>query len=132
MEGLRSAVANLRSSRESSLAQTARIVDCGARLREDLAATRESFSIGVLFSEAVSRARATLKEIEEMRASGSPGDDREALAEFAANYTMQSERDVYESATKAPADAAAGGALVAPPESAPKDAEEASEDVEFF
>ncbi len=74
--------------------------------------------------------RITLQEIGDSSESGAAGGDAEALAEFAANYTMQSERDVHESATKAPADAAA--AAVAPPESAPKDAEEAGEDVEFF
>jgi hypothetical protein len=125
-EGLRAAVADLHSSSECSLVQTARIVDCGARLREDLAATRESFSIGVLFSEAVSRVRVTLQQIGDRSESGFPGDDAEALAESAANYTMQSERDVYEGATKPP-DAVTAG--VAPPESAPK---EAGEDVEFF
>ena len=116
--------------RVQSGAKAARIVDCGARLREDLSATRENFSIGVHFLEVVSRVRITLQEIGDSSESGAAGGDAEALAEFAANYTMQSERDVYESATKAPADAAA--AAVAPPESAPKDAEEAGEDVEFF
>jgi hypothetical protein len=117
----------LRSSSDGSLVQTARIVDCGARLREDLAATRESFSVGAVFSEAISRARVTLQEIGEVTESGSPSDNAKALAEFATNYTMQSERDVYESATKGPAKAAGTGAE--PIEIVPN---ESGEDVEFF
>ena len=124
MEGLRAAVADLRSSSESSLVQTALIVDRGTRLREDLAETRESFSIGVVFSEAVGRARQVLNEIGETRESGSQGDDADALAGFAANYTMQSQRDVFDSATKSPIDAVV---TVVPGE-----AEEAGGDVEFF
>jgi hypothetical protein len=127
MEGLRAAVAELHSSSESSLVQTARIVDCGARLRQDLAETRESFSIGALFSETVSRARVRLKEIGEMSESGSPADHAAVLADFATNYTMQSERDVYRSATKAPLDAMGEGDETS--DFAPK---EAGEDVEFF
>jgi hypothetical protein len=127
IEGLRAAVADLHSSSEWGLVKTARIVDCGARLREDLAATRENFSIGVLFSETVSRVRVTLQQIGELSDSGSPADHEEVLADFATNYTMQSERDVYQSATKAPLVAMGEGDET--PDLPPK---EAGEDVEFF
>src|ERR1039457_842856 len=74
LEGLRLSVAEMHSSSERSFAQIAQIIACGARLREDLSATRESFSVGALFAEAVSRARGMLQEIGEQNASGLPGD----------------------------------------------------------
>jgi hypothetical protein len=118
LEGLRAAVAGLHSSSEAGSIQADRIVECGTRLREGLATTRENFSIGAQFSEAVRRARATLEEIGETSEPGSLEDQAASLAKFAANYTMQSERDLYESATQA--------------ESVPKEDDAAVEDFELF
>jgi hypothetical protein len=138
MNGLRAAVADLHSSSESSLVQTALIADGGARLREELAATRESFSIGVLFSEAICRARASLDriagEIQETPESHSLGGGAEALEEFATNYTMQSERDVFQNAAVPASDAASprvepSESLLPEPGQEPGDA---GGDVEFF
>ena len=75
----------------------------------------------------MSRVRVTLQQIGELSEPGSPADQGEVLADFATNYTMQSERDVYQSATKAPL--AAMGEGDERPDVTPK---EAGEDVEFF
>jgi hypothetical protein len=135
LEEMRMAVAELHSSAERSFAQTAQIFARGARLGEGLSATRKSFSVGALFAEAVSRARGMLKEAGGDNQPRLSRDDSEALdrglADFAGHYTMQSERDVHEGATKAVVGAAAA-VLAEQPESPPKESEELGENVEFF
>lgn len=101
LDGMRTAVAELHSSSERSFAQIAQIIECGARLREDLAATRQSFSVGVLFADAVSRAREMLKKVEGESSSGPvEGKAGQGLDDFAMHYTMQAERDVHLGAAK--------------------------------
>jgi methyl-accepting chemotaxis protein len=128
LEELRVAVAELHSSSEHSFAQIGQIIACGIRLREDLCATRESFTVGALFAEAVTRAQAMLKAIGEKNPSGLSPDRREVLdlrlADFAVHYTMQAERDVHAGVTKAVAGAAPGAVGA--------EAEELGENVEFF
>ena len=131
LEEMRSGVAEMHSSSERSFAQIARIIACGARLREDLSATRQGFAVGALFAAAVSRARGMLQEIGERNPSplpldGSPAPDY-GLHDFATNYTMQSELDVH--------DVHQGLTPEAPapqPDSPSIDAPELGENVEFF
>jgi methyl-accepting chemotaxis protein len=134
LEAMRVAVAELHSN-ERSFAQIAQIVACGTRLREDICAARQSFSVGAVFAEGISRARTMLKEIGETNQSGLPRDATEAsgrLADFAAHYTMQAERDVHEGITKAAVGAAHVAARAEQSEFPPKKAEELGENVEFF
>jgi len=96
-EAMRRAVAELQSSREGSSARISQVIARADRLREDLSATCAGFSAGDLFAEAIGRARATIDE--RGGASGlSPDGETPApgWADFAANYTMQSERDVHD------------------------------------
>ena len=86
MEALRIAVADLHSSSERSFAQIAEIVTSGARLRDDLSATSQSFSVGALFAETVSGAQEMLKEIGERLQSGSPRDGAESPERRLAAY----------------------------------------------
>ena len=136
LEGMRIAVAELHSSSERSFAQIAQIIACGARLREDLCATRESFSVGALFAEAIGRARGTLKEIGERTQSGLSRDSAEALepglADFARHYTMQAEREVHAGVAKLVAGAGPFDARAELSEFPPKEAAELGENVEFF
>lgn len=134
LEALRTAVAEVHSSSERSFTRIDRITDCSARLREELSTTRQSFSVGAIFAEAVSRARRMLKEIGEKAQSGCPPDGAEAseraLADFARHYTMQAERDVHEGVSKA----GVGAPVAAPAEQAEFPSGENDElgDVEFF
>jgi methyl-accepting chemotaxis protein len=127
-EELRVAVEDLHSSSERSFAQIGQIIACGARLREDLSATRESFTVGALFAEAVTHAQAMLKAIGEKNPSALSPDRRDVLdlrlADFAVHYTMQAERDVHAGITKAVVEAA--------PVAVGAEAEELGENVEFF
>jgi hypothetical protein len=109
-ETARAAVAELHSSSERSFAQIAQIAARSTRLREDLGSTRESFSVGSVFAEAVGRARSTIEEIARQNQPASPLPGSQAaeqnLDHFARHYTMQAERDVHNIAVRA----AAGGA----------------------
>ena len=136
LEGMRIAVTELHSSSERSFAQIAEIIGCGARLREDLSATRRSFSVGALFAETVSRARGMLKEIGEKAPSGLSLDGADelepGLGDFARHYTMQSERDVHEGMTSAVAGAAPVAVQAEQSEFPPEAAGELGENIEFF
>ncbi|SPE36761.1 hypothetical protein SBA6_60068 [Candidatus Sulfopaludibacter sp. SbA6] len=131
---MRTGVAELHSSSERSFAQIAQIIAFGARLRQDLSATRESFVVGALFAAAVSRARGMLLEIGEKNPSGLSRDGSLAaergLGDFAGHYTMQAEQDVHEGATQAVAGAAA--VLAERPESPCMEGPELGDNVEFF
>jgi hypothetical protein len=102
LSGVVTAVAGLHSSGERSIVQIAAIIAAGTQLRESLSATRDGFSVGGAFDEAVSRARGMLKEIapkeiEEKTQSGLSHDAETpevGMADFAMHYTMQSELDV--------------------------------------
>jgi hypothetical protein len=134
LEEMRSGVAEMHSSSERSFAQIAQIIACGARLREDLSATRQGFAVGALFAAAVSRARGMLLEINQRNPSalqpdGSPAPDYRCH-DFATNYTMQSEHDVHDvhqgftlAAVAVPAEQA---------DAASTEAGELGENVEFF
>lgn len=132
LEAMRSGVAEMHSSSERSFAQIAQIIACGARLREDLSATRQGFAVGALFAAAVSRARGMLQEIGERNPSPLPPDGSPApdlgLHDFATHYTMQSELDVH--------DVHQGLTLAAVPAEQPDppsaEAGELGENVEFF
>jgi hypothetical protein len=133
LEEMRSGVVELHSSSERSFAQIEKIVACGARLREDLSATRQGFAVGALFAAAVSRARDMLEEIGARHPADLPPDGSLApdygLRDFAGHYTMQSELDVHD------VHQGLARAEVTPAESSePLSAEaaELGENVEFF
>lgn len=135
LEGMRTAVTELHSSSERSFAQIAQIIARGARLREDLSTTRQSFSVGALFAEAVSRARGMLEEIRVPNPTGASRDRSETqrgLADFATHYTMQAELDVHEGVTKTAVVATHAVVPTEQPKSPAKQAEELGENVEFF
>jgi hypothetical protein len=131
LEEMRSGVAELHSSSERSFAQIAEIIACGARLREDLSATRQGFAVGALFAAAVGRARGMLQEIGERNPSALPPDGSPApdlgLDDFAAHYTMQSELDVHDEHQGFTTAAPAGQ-----PDVPATEAGELGENVEFF
>ncbi len=135
LEGMRIAVAELHSN-ERSFAQIAQIIARGERLHEDLSATRESFSVGIRFAEAIGRAQDKLGEIGRLNPFDLSGDGAQAsergLANLARHYTMQAERDVHENLTRqivGPANAVARGGQ---PKLPPEKAKELEENVEFF
>jgi hypothetical protein len=77
------------------------VIACADRLRENLSATCAGFSAGALFAEAVTRARTMIDEIAGAVGLPSDGDQpARGLADFAAHYTMQSERDVHDNITR--------------------------------
>ncbi len=122
LDGVQAAVADFHMSSERSFSLITQIVARGTRLSEDLSATRSSFSVGVLFAEALGRARAMLAELVEVAEPDSPPDSAEelktGLADFSAHYTMQAERDIHEGITKEPPASLESG--------------ETGENVEFF
>ena len=127
LEAMRKAVAALHSSREQSAAKIDEIITRGVRLREDISATRQSFSVGDLFAEAIRRAREALAELGEKHRSATPADGSEllhGLADFAQHYTMQAEHDVHQSVTMAISAAA--------PAVAQMESEGLGENVELF
>lgn len=123
LERMRTAVAELRSSQESSASQIGEIGALGDRLCRGIKAARESFSIGARFVELVSRTRERLKAIIEQVAASGFGDGDEAsalaLAKFAGKYTMQEQRDIHFGAGETGA-------------SANKEVETLDDNVEFF
>ncbi len=94
LEEMRRAVEELHSSSERSFSQISKVVECGTCLRNDLLATRKSFSAGVLFTETVARAQRMLEPFTGERPGAGPETLR--LADLAGHYTMQAERDVHE------------------------------------
>ena len=137
LQGMRSAVAALHASSERSFAQIAQIVARGARLSEDVSATRRNFRVDALFAETIGRSRRMLKEIEEANPSGSPharaGARAIGLADVASHYTMQAERDVHEGVAKGGLGEAPATPVAVRSEPSPaNDAHEWGENVEFF
>jgi hypothetical protein len=136
MEEMRLAVAELHSSSERSFAQITQIHARGTRLGEDLSSTRETFTVGALFANAVSSAQQILKVIEEKIQSDSPPHEgTEAppvLAEFATHYTMKAERDVHEGITRTLVEAVPMDVLGPLSECPPIESGELGDNVEFF
>jgi hypothetical protein len=135
-DDLRLAVEELHSSAERSFAQIFQIVVRGDSFAEDLAATRMNFSVGTLFSEAVARARGTIKGIGERAPSslqrGDGEDSDSGLADVVSHYTMQAERDVHESIIRAVTGTAHDTAPVDGQNSPTGEADELGDNVEFF
>jgi hypothetical protein len=129
LKGMRTAVADLRSSQENSAAQISKIWVRGERLCEDMVTTWESFTISQRFCETVAGTRANIMTIMEEARAGLVGEAEEAedsvLAQFAGQYTMRSERIIHAGAVK-PASAQANGH-----DTGLKDSDELA-DVEFF
>ena len=137
LQGMQSAVAALHASSERSFAQIAQIVARGARLSEDVSATRRSFRVDALFAETIGRSRRMLKEIEESNQSGLPHDRAETLerglAKITRHYTMQAERDVHAGVTKPGVGEAAAVPVAVPAEQSPaREPNEMGDNVEFF
>lgn len=132
MEELRLAVEELHSSAEQSFALIFQIVGSGDSLADDLAATRESLSVGALFAEAVRCAQSSMMEIGEKARSSSPlgeSDEPEpGLADFLSHYTMQAELDVHQGVTRA----VTGAAPVEEQHSPPGEVDELGDNIEFF
>jgi len=130
LEGVRSAVAEIHASSERTSVQLAQIVVRGSRLREDLSAARENFTVGPLFAEAVNRARGMLTKIGNEYPGCLPHQTSgSGLSDLSRHYTMQSEHDVHAGATKAAVVTAAPDEEFAAP---PDNPAEAGENVEFF
>jgi methyl-accepting chemotaxis protein len=121
LDNLRKAAAELHSSTGESAAQVAQIVACAVRLREELSAAGERFSVGALFAQAAGNARELLGKLIERHPSSSP---QSSLTDFAAHYTMQAEHDVHRSVTM--------GASAVPPESKDLVENELGDNVELF
>jgi methyl-accepting chemotaxis protein len=136
LEEMRLAVAELHSSSERSFAQITQIVVRGARLGDDLSATRKSFTVGSLFADAVNSAQQRLQEIAEKIPSSLASNGRPAsesgLTEFAAHYTMQAERDVHDSLTRDSIPVEPVTVFTEEPELAPVPANDLGDNVEFF
>jgi hypothetical protein len=136
VEGLQIAIAELHTASERSFAQIAQIRARGAQLREDLVATRASFSVGGRFAEAVGRARETLRELGGPDAARGPDGGTEAwesgLADCATQYTMQAERAVHDRVIKAESEGAPAAELGVPSASLPTESEGLGENVELF
>ena len=135
-ETMRAAVTELHSSIERSFARIGQILARTTRLREDLGTTREGFSVGPVFAQAIARARAALDKIasqkqHEFLPLNHNGPER-GLHDFAQHYTMQAERDVHACATKTVAGQPLAAAQVPPSESVPTAIEEVADNVEFF
>jgi hypothetical protein len=99
LEAIGAVAADLHSAHQRSSAQIAQIAARCDRLREDISDTRNGFSAGAVFAEAIGRARDTLSRIAGGKAAGPPrdgaGGGQHSLADLARHYTMQAERDVH-------------------------------------
>jgi hypothetical protein len=100
---MRTTVAELHTSSERSFARTTQVASLGSRLCEEASELRSTFSAGKVFSEAVQQAQARLKQMEaEAVDSSQDSEAREpALDDFAQHYTMEAERDVHASISRA-------------------------------
>jgi methyl-accepting chemotaxis protein len=136
LEEMRTAATDLHTSSERSFARMAEIAARTARLREDISAARDSFSVGALFAEGIGRARGMLQEVGEGNRSGLSRDGADGwqrgLADFTKHYTMQAERDVHQGITGVVAGVAPAAAPAEPPEVPSGEAGEMGENVEFF
>jgi hypothetical protein len=99
---MRHTVLDLHSSSERSFSRVNQIAALGAQLAEDIGAVRSGFSAGRLFAQVVGCARGELERIgaqsgqDPLEGAGiAPERQLESLAK---RYTMQTERDVHQSA----------------------------------
>lgn len=94
MDEIRGAVAELRSSSESSSNRLNEIASLAAQLATDIGSLRNGFSAGPLFAQVVNRARL---DLDVLAAQAGQAFEIVDLENLAARYTMQAERDVHES-----------------------------------
>jgi hypothetical protein len=135
LEGMRVAAAELHSN-ERSFAQIAQIIARGERLHEELSATRQNFSVGVRFTDAIDRAQEMFGEIGRSNPPGLSRDAAQAsddgLANLLSHYTMQAERDVHEGLSKRIIGPASVVAREEQAKLPPEKATELEGNVEFF
>ncbi len=105
VDEMRQAVLDLHSDSERSFGRMNDIALLNSRLRDAIQSLRDSLSVGPLFAQVVAQARAGLERIGAQAGAVSPENQGPAaapdMAQFAARYTMQAERDVHESLTRA-------------------------------
>jgi methyl-accepting chemotaxis protein len=134
MKEMGAAVQDLHVSTEQSFSRIAQVIARGAHLGENISQTRKGFSVGVVFSQSISRARKTLEEVEEGLQTGVSCDVEIAmestLADFAKHYTMQAEREVHQGVTRVVA--VPTGMQAKTYDIAYQETEEIGENVEFF
>jgi methyl-accepting chemotaxis protein len=101
---MRNAVLELHSSSERSFSHVNQIAALGAHLAEDIGAVRGGFSAGRLFAEVVGRARGELERIGAQAGQESPEGAADVpevrLESLTRRYTMQTEREVHQSAAR--------------------------------
>jgi hypothetical protein len=99
---MRHAVLELHSSSERSFSHVNQIAALGAHLAEDIGAVRGGFSAGRLFAEVVGRARGELERIGAQAGQepleGAADAPEVQLESLTRRYTMQTEREVHQSA----------------------------------
>jgi methyl-accepting chemotaxis protein len=111
VEGMLTAVAELHTSGERSIARIAEIVTGGGSLLREISSTRQAFLVGPLFARAISRSRQMLQDVAGTIQADLPQEGEglsDALGDFTTNYTMQSQRAVHEGASAQPDGEAAG------------------------
>ena len=132
--GMLTAVAELHTSGERSVARIADIVAAAASLHSELTAVRE-FSAGTLFASSITSVRARLLELENKTLSSfqydSIGSMADGLLDFGTHYTMQAERDVHERMTGFKL-SVPGSAQPMPSLLTAEEAEELGDNVDFF
>jgi methyl-accepting chemotaxis protein len=104
LEAMRAALAELKSSSESSFDRVHHIAAAGAQLSAEIAALRGGFSAGPLFSGVVTQVRDDIDRMVEEAFPGASEQNQiphaQELDTLAKQYTMQSERDIHESLIK--------------------------------
>jgi hypothetical protein len=90
----------LKTASEEGTLRLTEIAASASRLAEGIAAARDGFHAGRLFSETVPACVASLHEIASQAPTRPATADTAALETFARRYTMQSERDIHASATE--------------------------------
>jgi hypothetical protein len=136
LDQMRAAVAELHSSSESSRGRIAQVVLHGIRLGEDPSATRDGFSVGAMFADAMLSAQQKLKQIARKADSrlfcqGNEVSER-ALAKLALHYTMQTERDLHEGIVNALAGRTPVGPISTQPSLLSAEVDDLGGNVEFF
>jgi len=136
MTELRLAVEAMHSSSERSVALIQQIVARGDSLAGELAATRDSFSAGSVFAEAIERAQGAIGKIgDKAESSLQFGDNEESnsmLADLASNYTMKAERDVHNALDRTKTDSVQVCAPPAESAASSEGGDALGENVEFF
>jgi hypothetical protein len=97
---MRTALARLHSSSESSAARATHIGGLGRQLAQQITTLREGISAGRLFAEVAARA---IQEMDSLAAEASPAAaTRDHLEHFAQTYTMERQREVHASVVGTP------------------------------